>query len=50
MDIAFTLLTILLVAGVLIKVRSTPYRLFALAMGIANLSIYMYAYLYSGPK
>jgi hypothetical protein len=44
MDIAFTLLTIALVVGVIIKVRSMPYRLFALVVGITNLSIYMYTY------
>jgi hypothetical protein len=46
MDIVFTLLTIALMAGVLIKVRSVPYRLFTLALGVTNLSIYMYTYLY----
>ncbi|MEO8286920.1 MAG: glycosyltransferase family 39 protein [Chloroflexota bacterium] len=46
MDIAFTLLMIALVVGVVLKLRSTPYSLFAIAMGIVNLSIYMYVYVF----
>jgi hypothetical protein len=46
MDIAFVLLAIVLVAGVLIKVRRTPYSLFALVLGVSNLSVYMYTYVF----
>jgi hypothetical protein len=46
MDIVFTLLSVVLVAGVLVKVRSAPYRLFALVVGITNLSVIMYTYIY----
>jgi hypothetical protein len=46
MDIAFTLLGIALVVGVVIKVRRTPYTLFAIALGLANLSVYMYTYVF----
>jgi hypothetical protein len=46
MDITFTLLTIALLVGVLLKVRSTPYRLFALVLAASNLSVYMYDYIF----
>ncbi len=46
MDIAFILLSIALVVGVAIKVRRTPYTLFAIALGLANLSVYMYPYVF----
>ena len=46
MDIAFTLLTVALVVGVLVKVRYAPYRLFMLALGVTNLSVYMYSYIF----
>ena len=42
MDIAFAVLTIVLVVGVIIKLRSTPYTLFALVMGLTSLSAFMY--------
>jgi hypothetical protein len=44
LDVAFTLVMILLVAGVVLKVRSTPYTLFTLVLAIANLSDYMWTY------
>jgi hypothetical protein len=46
MDIAFTLLSIVLIVGVAIKVRRTPYTLFAIVLGLANLSVYMYTYVF----
>jgi hypothetical protein len=46
MDIAFAVLTIVLVVGVIIKLRSTPYTLFALVMGLTSLSAFMYVYIY----
>ncbi len=44
MDIFFTILTIVLVAGVAIKVRSVPHTLFSIALGLMNLSVTMYVY------
>lgn len=44
MDIAFALLMVVLVAGVVVKLRSTPYALYALTFAAVNLSIYMYPY------
>jgi len=46
MDITFALLGVALTIGVLIKVRSTPYRLFALVLAVTNLSINMYVYVF----
>lgn len=46
MDIAFTLLTVCLVWGVLAKVKSVPYRILAVVIGLSNLSIYMYTYVF----
>jgi len=45
MDIGFTLLMIGLLVGVALKVRNTPYLLYSLVIGLANLCIYMYTYL-----
>lgn len=46
MDIFFAVLTIVLVAGVMIKMRSIPYTLFSLLMGLTSLSAFMYVYIY----
>jgi 4-amino-4-deoxy-L-arabinose transferase-like glycosyltransferase len=45
MDIFFAMLTIALVAGVIIRVRSWPYVLFAVTVGLANLSVYVDGYI-----
>ncbi|MEO5951620.1 MAG: glycosyltransferase family 39 protein [Chloroflexia bacterium] len=44
MDIFFIVLTVALTAGVVLKLRSIPYALFAIALALSNLSIYMYVY------
>lgn len=44
MDVAFTLLMVALVAGVLWKVPSVPLRLYSVMLLIANLSLTMYTY------
>jgi len=46
LDIAFVLLSIVMVAGVLIKVRRTPYSFYVLVLGISNISVYMYTYVF----
>ena len=46
MDIFFAVLIIVLVAGVIIKLRSMPYTLFSLLMALTSLSAFMYGYIY----
>lgn len=47
MDIGFTFLMIGLLVGVVLKLRhNVPYLLFSLVLGLMNLCIYMYTYLY----
>jgi hypothetical protein len=46
MDIFFTLLTVALTFGVILKVRQMPYVLFSIAVCLANLAIYVPGYLH----
>ena len=46
MDIAFTLLLIVLGIGVMLKVKSVELRLYSLMLLAANLSLTMYTYIY----
>jgi 4-amino-4-deoxy-L-arabinose transferase-like glycosyltransferase len=46
MDIGFTLLMVGLLVGIALKIRSTPYLLYSLTIGIVNLGTYMWTYGY----
>ncbi|MDQ3929372.1 MAG: glycosyltransferase family 39 protein [Chloroflexota bacterium] len=46
MDIFFTLLLIVLMAGVMLKVKSMELRLYSLMLLVTNLSLTMYTYIY----
>ena len=46
MDIGFTLLMVALLIGISLKIRSTAYRIFALSVGLVNMSVYMWTYAY----